>query len=223
MKIVELKDALRRLNLSTTGNKTELKMRLQNARVRQQRLQGKDSSDVSDVDDDVAGDEGTASEESTAGDNDSDDENVVSSEEGSKKRKGRGDRERTSIERVSRRNRDGGVARGRLRDRAMTDKVSRHEIDRDAAESRRVRLKKERTLSTDQEETSDASGSESSDSDYSRERTRRRSRHRHGNFSIKDAKRSLTYFSGDDKLSVEKWIAEFEDISALLRWDDLQN
>lgn len=32
----------------------------------------------------------------------------------------------------------------------------------------------------------------------------------------------MSYFSGDDKLPIENWIAEFEDMSTLLQWNDLQ-
>jgi len=33
---------------------------------------------------------------------------------------------------------------------------------------------------------------------------------------------SIAHFSGDDKLSVEKWLGDFEDLSALLDWNELQ-
>jgi len=41
-------------------------------------------------------------------------------------------------------------------------------------------------------------------------------------FSIKDVENSIAHFSGDDKLSVEKWLGDFEDLSALLDWNELQ-
>lgn len=41
-------------------------------------------------------------------------------------------------------------------------------------------------------------------------------------FTIKDVEESLSYFTGDDKLSVRKWIEEFEGTGALLQWNDLQ-
>lgn len=33
---------------------------------------------------------------------------------------------------------------------------------------------------------------------------------------------SLAYFTGDDKLPIEKWIEDFEELSAILEWDDIQ-
>jgi len=42
-------------------------------------------------------------------------------------------------------------------------------------------------------------------------------------FTIKDVEGSISHFSGDDKMRVEKWIEEFEDMSALLGWNELQN
>jgi len=35
------------------------------------------------------------------------------------------------------------------------------------------------------------------------------------NFMIKDVEGSLSYFTGDEKLPIENWITEFEDMSAL--------
>lgn len=208
MKITDLKTALKRLNLSTTGGKIELKKRLQDAREKQQSLQEVQSDNVDDEDDD------TASEESSTNDGALDDENM-SDGEGSKKRKEQDDRELKLIDRMSRCDESEGAAERRLRRRA----TAAQRRDADIIGKRRVRTKKERALS-DPEETSDTS--ESSDSDYSLERNHHRGQHRHSKFTIKDVEGSLTYFSGDDKLPIEKWISEFEDMSALLRWDDLQ-
>ncbi|KAK7865588.1 hypothetical protein R5R35_010119 [Gryllus longicercus] len=60
-----------------------------------------------------------------------------------------------------------------------------------------------------------------------RERDRRERSRREGNrakheFTIRDVENSLTEFSGDDKIQVEQWLNEFEDISNLLEWHDLQ-
>lgn len=41
-------------------------------------------------------------------------------------------------------------------------------------------------------------------------------------FTIKDVEGNLSYFSGDDKLPIENWITEFDDMSTLLQWNDLQ-
>lgn len=41
-------------------------------------------------------------------------------------------------------------------------------------------------------------------------------------FSIKDVENSIAYFTGDDKLSIEKWLNDFEDLSSLLEWNELQ-
>lgn len=40
--------------------------------------------------------------------------------------------------------------------------------------------------------------------------------------TIKDVEDSMTHFSGDDQMKIEKWIEEFEDTSKLLQWHDLQ-
>ncbi|KAI4476644.1 hypothetical protein M0804_013423 [Polistes exclamans] len=42
-------------------------------------------------------------------------------------------------------------------------------------------------------------------------------------FSIKDVKESLSYFNEEGKLLIDHWISDFEDTSALLGWNDLQN
>lgn len=41
-------------------------------------------------------------------------------------------------------------------------------------------------------------------------------------FTIKDVEDSIAHFSGDNELSIEKWTTDFEDLAALLKWDDLQ-
>lgn len=41
-------------------------------------------------------------------------------------------------------------------------------------------------------------------------------------FTIKDVEESVSHFSGDDKMQVEKWIEEFEEVSELLKWNELQ-
>lgn len=41
-------------------------------------------------------------------------------------------------------------------------------------------------------------------------------------FSIKYVMNSIAYFTGDDKLSVEKWLDDFENLSSLLEWNELQ-
>lgn len=92
-----------------------------------------------------------------------------------------------------------------------------------AAETRRQPTKHERTsLSARGQYNSD---DEVLDTNVPRNRRRER-RNRvsspHSNFTIKDVESSLSYFSGEDKLPIESWITEFEDMSALLEWSDLQ-
>ncbi|XP_076280086.1 uncharacterized protein LOC143208958 [Lasioglossum baleicum] len=41
-------------------------------------------------------------------------------------------------------------------------------------------------------------------------------------FTIKDVENAMAYFTGDDKLPIIKWIADFEDLSMLLEWNELQ-
>lgn len=41
-------------------------------------------------------------------------------------------------------------------------------------------------------------------------------------FTIKDIEGSIPTFSGDDKMNIHSWIEKFEDMSVLLRWNDLQ-
>ncbi|XP_043276001.1 uncharacterized protein [Venturia canescens] len=41
-------------------------------------------------------------------------------------------------------------------------------------------------------------------------------------FTIKDVEGSISFFTGDDKMPIRQWISEFEDTSALLRWNELQ-
>lgn len=41
-------------------------------------------------------------------------------------------------------------------------------------------------------------------------------------FTVRDVKKSLSYFTGDDKLSVRKWIDHFEQTGTLLQWNNLQ-
>jgi len=40
--------------------------------------------------------------------------------------------------------------------------------------------------------------------------------------TIKDVEGSVSHFSGDDQMRIERWIDEFEDMSELLQWDNLQ-
>lgn len=40
--------------------------------------------------------------------------------------------------------------------------------------------------------------------------------------TIKDVEGSISHFSRDDKMQVEKWIEEFEEVSELLEWNELQ-
>lgn len=87
---------------------------------------------------------------------------------------------------------------------------------------RRTRPKGERS---ETDETSDSDTSieqENNEGDRRSSDTRRRSTYTSSKFTIKDVEGSLTHFTGDDKLSITKWIAEFEDISNLLQWNKVQ-
>lgn len=64
MKITDLKDALRKLNLTTTGNKTELKMRLQGALPRKHQTRAGKAERI----DGATNDEATSSDESATDD-----------------------------------------------------------------------------------------------------------------------------------------------------------
>ncbi|XP_071650029.1 uncharacterized protein [Temnothorax longispinosus] len=46
--------------------------------------------------------------------------------------------------------------------------------------------------------------------------------HMTGAFTIKNVEGSIPTFTGDDKMTIQNWIEEFEDTSVLLRWSDLQ-
>lgn len=70
MKVTEFKDALRKLDLSTTGNKAELQTRLLKARAKQQRQEAKDD----EISDDAAENESVASDSATESDDASSDE-----------------------------------------------------------------------------------------------------------------------------------------------------
>lgn len=54
------------------------------------------------------------------------------------------------------------------------------------------------------------------------EREMTRVNHMTSTFTIKDVEGSIPVFTGDDKTTIRNWIEEFEDTSALLRWNDLQ-
>ncbi|KAG7196878.1 hypothetical protein KM043_015782 [Ampulex compressa] len=41
-------------------------------------------------------------------------------------------------------------------------------------------------------------------------------------FTINDVEDSLAHFNGDDKLSIDHWINDFENTSELLEWNELQ-
>lgn len=259
MKITELKDALRKLNLSTTGNKAELQMRLRGARARRPPPQEEEDDKVSD---DATENGSVASDSMTESDDESSDEEATSNKED--RRKKQKDRERTAIG-VSKRSSVGNGVIEKQRRRTIKEKVSRSDRketdDESESESsdeeatsnkkdrrrkrkdrertaigrvakrngegngvigkRRRRVKKEKVSRSNQTETDDESDSESSDNNSSMERSHK-SRCRRNRFTIKDVEGSLTHFSGDDKLPIEKWIEEYEDMSALLKWDSLQ-
>lgn len=114
MRITELKNALRRLNLSTTGNKAELQMRLRGARARQQ---GQSEAEDDEVSDDAVENESVASDSMTESDDVSSYKEAASNEEDRRKR--RKDRERTTID-VARRSGKGADKGGIEKPRRRT-------------------------------------------------------------------------------------------------------
>ncbi|XP_046599255.1 uncharacterized protein LOC124295072 [Neodiprion lecontei] len=96
------------------------------------------------------------------------------------------------------------------------------EIDKEGSD---VTLDSSRHEETSEEEGEAARGVERNDARTRRRRTvrmERRERNMPSLFTIKDVEGSISHFSGDDKLLVKKWIDEFEDMSGLLQWDNLQ-
>ncbi|XP_078051386.1 uncharacterized protein LOC144477531, partial [Augochlora pura] len=86
-------------------------------------------------------------------------------------------------------------------------------------------------VSDSEEEESDVSDEDSYASSKGATRTARNKRKewtrtqratRGVKFTIKDVDESLAYFTGDDRLPIEKWIADFEELSTLLEWNDVQ-
>ncbi|XP_076661125.1 uncharacterized protein LOC143365000, partial [Halictus rubicundus] len=98
----------------------------------------------------------------------------------------------------------------------------------------RVRLKNYLRGGTEEEEEESEDEETDDDSDENMEsameedkkhRTPRRhtsSRNEVIKFTIKDVDNSIPYFTGDDKLPIKKWVNDFEELSALLEWNDLQ-
>lgn len=93
----------------------------------------------------------------------------------------------------------------------------------------------EQNSEADMDETNDEESE--SEAEHNEERTGRRTTRRMRNrdhrayerrlqvvnlFSIKYVMNSIVYFTGDDKLSVEKWLDDFENLSSLLEWNELQ-
>lgn len=65
--------------------------------------------------------------------------------------------------------------------------------------------------------------SEDDEYDYESRKTARKSPIANASpFTIKDVEDSMAYFTGDDNASIKKWIADFEDLSMLLQWNELQ-
>lgn len=78
--------------------------------------------------------------------------------------------------------------------------------------------KKKGAPSSDRDETDEESEDKSDKSGRNSPIERNhRGRCRCNYLTIKDVEGSLTYFSGDNMLPIEKWIEEFEDTSMLLR------
>ncbi|XP_068993470.1 17S U2 SnRNP complex component HTATSF1-like [Neodiprion pinetum] len=87
------------------------------------------------------------------------------------------------------------------------------EIDKEGSD---VTSDSSRHKETSEEGREAARGVERNDARRRRRRTVRMERREHNMpslFTIKDVEGSISYFSGDDKLQVEKWIDEFEDMS----------
>lgn len=198
MKIIDLKSALRQLKLSTTGSKSELKVRLREARGRKRSI-----AMAADCDDGAATaceDDATNNEETTdesASDDDSDDqtETEQNDEKNRKKRDEKKNVRRSEVMQPRRRT--------RARDRTVRGECS------------------------DDDESSNNNDTDYEEEDRRRNRRAARNAHRRDEYSqpgftIRDVEDSLTHFSGDDKLPIDKWIAEFEDMGDMLRWNELQ-
>jgi len=199
MKVNELKDALKKLNVVTTGNKNELRIRLRKVLAQRGYSEAVTTTGQKVMANDA---DTTDDEEGTSEDNTTSEENA---EESRKKR-----HEATKLSHCSRQVK---YAAPRGNERGQRARTKRE---------KEVRLKED----SETEETSDSDISvERGSSERLRHRppdTHRRSRHVRSEFTIKDVEGSLTYFTGDDKLPIEKWIAEFEDVSDLLQWNELQ-
>ncbi|KAG7197065.1 hypothetical protein KM043_018813 [Ampulex compressa] len=72
-----------------------------------------------------------------------------------------------------------------------------------------------------EEESTDESGNESDVGESFRRKHKRRGKEII-KFTIKDVDDSIPYFTGDNKLPIKKWIEDFEELSNLLDWNDLQ-
>lgn len=195
MRIIDLKEALRMRNLPRTGNKIELKKRLLEA-IRQDHDLSTMATELRE--NRIINKECTSKRKEVTDRNKTTDDNETSDEDVADKEK------RSEQSKAHRRRMKGG------NDTILNDKERHY-------------------MGTTQYEEDESKTSDTSTKPEINQRNRRRnadvssnSDYLHNNFTIKDVEGSLTYFSGDDKLPIEKWITEFEDMSALLQWNDLQ-
>lgn len=198
MKVSELKDALKKLNVVTTGNKNELRIRLRKVLTQQ----GYSEAATTAGKEVAANDAETDDEEGTSEDDTTSEENA---EKSRKKRR---------------------EAKSSYRSEQVKYAASRNERERRAGTKRMTEKEVRFKEDSETEETLESYTSvERGSSGRLRRRppdAYRRSRHVRSEFTVKDVEGSLTYFTGDDKLPIEKWIAEFEDASDLLQWNELQ-
>lgn len=177
MKVSELKDSLKRLTVASTGNKNELRIRLRDVLARKNYFEvvAAIRNDTVEGNTDTTDDEEETSESAVASDKDAEDSR--------KKQLERGHR----LERFKyRASWDEGRQRtGTKYERRTQPKGERSEMDE-----------------TSDSDTSIEQGNNEGDRRSSD--TRRRSTHTSSEFTIKDVEGSLTYFTGDDKLSITK-------------------
>ncbi|XP_043279405.1 uncharacterized protein K02A2.6-like [Venturia canescens] len=116
-------------------------------------------------------------------------------------------------------------------DDASSEHSDAGESDESEDEKKPVRYGKIRSTQNKRRErrtrSSDESEEERSGRDYRVNNARRRRQERHARdaaslFTIKDVEGSISHFSGDNELQIERWIDEFEDMAMLLQWSDLQ-
>lgn len=194
MKVSELKDALRKLDVSAIGNKNELRIKLRDALARKRHSEAAGGKEVmTDNADTTSGEDQMSEDDATSDGEDAEDSRKKQHE--STKQSHRSRRAKYTTPR--------------------NEKGQRIETKH----GKQVRPKGE---PDETDETSDFDTSVERENDEVDHRIHREARRLHSKFTIKDVEGSLTHFTGDDKLPIKKWITEFEDVSDLLHWSELQ-